>query len=93
MLSSFVPEVSSRPASHDVGKVTRISAYSSVPTPGALKTILPEESKSTLPSSGPWPQARTLSPALTVWPAATGRVNVQVTFCDSTSQPSETNFQ
>ena len=85
-------ELCERPESQDCGKVTRISAYSSVPTPEAVKTTsLPE--KLTLPSRGPCPQARTFCPAVTDSPAGTGRCSVQVTFWDSTSQPSETNFQ
>lgn len=50
-------------------------------------------SNSSEASSGPWPQARTLSPATTLSPAATGRWTRHVTLLEDTSQPSETNFQ
>ena len=78
--------------SHSEGKAILASANSSVPTPGTLY-LTPYSMKPTLASSGPWPQARTFSPALTDVPTGTGRWTKQVTFFDSTSQPSETNFQ
>ena len=92
MLGSFEVLDCSSLGSHSAGKVTRASANSELPTPGEKYTIsLP--TNDTWPSSGPWPQARTFSMGVTVSPAGTGRCRVIVTFCDSSSQPSETYFQ
>ena len=92
MVSSSEPDVASQPAIHSLGNVTRISANSSVPTPGTVNTTS-SPLKATSASRGPWPQARTLATGLTDSPAGTGRCRLQITFWDSTSHPSETNFQ
>ena len=80
------------PESHSAGIVTRSSAYSSVPTAGTVAWT-PPSVVDTEPVSGPCAHTRTLSPAEIVSPEGTGRLTVQVTFCDGTSQPSVTNFQ
>ena len=68
---------------HSTGNTTRASAYCPAATWGTVYVTVPSAFTVTLPSSGPWPQARTFSPGTTSVPCGTGSASVMVTLSES----------